>query len=206
MAWIKTSNHAPNSFNALKNNTLMVYPTGVFTYDGNQWNAANVKIYQNGEWNSFELVLYDGGMVAPFESYGRTSNSTYVYHYEEDFSTYLRGRTNNQNSGSDFYSGYSGWRTSDLYDLANYSTVTIKAEAWTEWDSYNGVKVALFDVNNNELAVFDVLKEVKDGYANSEWIFDISTYNTPAKIGITAWQSYGVGRGAEFKLYEMTLS
>lgn len=155
---------------------------------------------------SGEEVLYDSGMVVPFEPYTYVSNSNYVYAYADNNETNLGGRVRYNLTGNDFYTAYAGWRTSELYNLSNYSAVTIKAEAWTRWDSYNGVKVALFDANNNELAVFDVLKEVGSGYANSEWTFDLSEYNSLAKVGITAWQSYSNGRGAEFKLYKMTLS
>ena len=170
-----------------------------------------VKVYDwNGEAASLiysaETVLYDCSMTVNFEPYTHISNSTFVYAYADNNETNLGGRVRYNLIGDGFYEAYAGWRTSDLHDLSSYSTCTIIAEAWTNWDSYNGVKVVLFDANNNELASFDVLKDVKSGYAKSEWTFDLSSYNDAAKIGVTAWQTYSNARGAEFKMYKMLLS
>lgn len=59
--WVQTATVAPNAFNALKKNTLMTYPIGVFTYNGVAWTTVTAQIYYDGEWHGFELLLYERG-------------------------------------------------------------------------------------------------------------------------------------------------
>lgn len=168
------------------------------------------KVYdRDGTANSLiynaETVLYDGGMVVPFEDFGYVSNGTYVYTTRTDNGTNLFAKTQYNVGGDGFYEGYATWRTRQVIDLSQYGAITIKAKVSTLWSSYNGVKLEFFDANNNSVGGIDIQKDVTST-TDSEWTFDLSTFNDACKVGITAWQTYSAGRGAEFNLYKMVLT
>lgn len=61
MVWISVGNSSTAAFNALKENSLMVYPFSAKQYISGAWVSVEAKSYQNGEW----VNLWDGGL---FES------------------------------------------------------------------------------------------------------------------------------------------
>lgn len=83
MVWVQTATIAPNAFNALKKNTLMAYPIGVFMYDGAAWATATAQIFYGGEWHGFELLLYERGTlfnqdVIPILNNGASYNTDHI--------------------------------------------------------------------------------------------------------------------------------
>ncbi|MBQ9959984.1 MAG: hypothetical protein IJP01_06470 [Oscillospiraceae bacterium] len=182
----------------------------LYEFGGNGFSPIS-KVY---DWNgtamsliySDEEVLYDGGMVVPFEDYGYVSNSSYLYTTRTDNTSNLYGKVAYNLQGNDFYTGYAGWRTSSLIDLSQYSTITIAAKVYTRWDSYNGVRLEFWDASNNSVGTITIQENQKGITTDSEWTFDLSAFNDACKVGVTAWQTYSNGRGAEFNLYKMTLS
>ena len=81
--WVQTATVAPHAFNAFKKNTLMVYPIGVFMYDGATWATATAQIYYDGEWHGFELLLYERGTfynqdVIPILNNGSSYGTDYI--------------------------------------------------------------------------------------------------------------------------------
>lgn len=154
---------------------------------------------------SDEEVLYDGGMVVPFEDYGYVSNSNYVYTTRTDNGTNLFAMTKYNLGGNDFYHGYAGWRTQHVIDLSQYSTISITARVQNYWNSYNGVRVEFWYENNVSAGTINIMQDTPTTL-DSEWTLDLSAFNGACKVGVTAWQTYSNGRGAEFNLYKMTLS
>ncbi len=63
--WIATGAKKDIAFNALKQNSLMVYPSAVKVYSGTKFNYRNASIYQNGKWKQFSSewdgTLFDNG-------------------------------------------------------------------------------------------------------------------------------------------------
>lgn len=59
--WIGTVAEGNKSFNALKGNTLMVYPFFVQQYIDGTWLPATAFIYQKGTWVDFITYLYELG-------------------------------------------------------------------------------------------------------------------------------------------------
>lgn len=154
---------------------------------------------------SGEEVLYDGGMVVPFENYGYVSNSSYLYTERTDNGTNLFAKVRYNLGGNDFYNGYAGWRTQRVVDLSQYSTITIKARVQNYWSSYNGVRVEFWDENNTSVGTINIMQDTQTTL-DSEWTLDLSAFNGACKVGVTAWQTYSNGRGAEFNLYKMILA
>ena len=156
---------------------------------------------------SGETVLYDGGMAVPFEQYSSVSNASYIYTSLADNGTDLYAKVHYNLEGNDFYSGHAAWRTQQPIDLSQYSALCIRARVWNRWNSYNGVRAEFFDPNGVSLGTLNIMQDAQSSL-DSEWVLDLAPLRElaePVKIGVTAWQSYSNGRGAEFNLYKMTL-
>ena len=168
----------------------------VYDFDG----TANALIY------NAETVLYNGGMVSTFEPRTYVSNSTYVYAYTDNNGDNLGGRVNYNVSGGAFYTAEASWRTADLIDLSQYSSITVAAEVYTRWSSYNGVRLEFWDESGNSVGSISIQENQQGVTTNSEWTFSLADFNSPVKVGITAWQTYADGRGATFKMRQMILA
>ena len=61
--WVKTGNSSVVSFNALKKETLMVYPVAVFQYDSASMSflRKEAKTYISGIWADWNVLYYDHG-------------------------------------------------------------------------------------------------------------------------------------------------
>lgn len=57
--WITTGTSSPSAFNALKKNSLMVYPLSAKQCIGGSWVVKEASIYQSGEWVQFSSY-WDG--------------------------------------------------------------------------------------------------------------------------------------------------
>lgn len=61
--WIATGKTSALAFNALKKNTLMVYPLNAKQYISGQWVRVETRIYMNGVWTSlFSGLFYESGV------------------------------------------------------------------------------------------------------------------------------------------------
>ena len=66
--WVSTGTSSPVAFNALRENTIEVYPIAAKQYIGGAWVSVEAKSYQNGEWVGwYNGTLYDGNWYAGFE-------------------------------------------------------------------------------------------------------------------------------------------
>lgn len=61
MVFILTAETSNSAFNALKENSLFVYPKEVYQYASGTWSKKTAEIYQSGRWNSFVTFLYNAG-------------------------------------------------------------------------------------------------------------------------------------------------
>lgn len=63
--WIQTGMSSEAPFNALKKNSIMVYPIAVKVCDGTEFSFADASVYQDGEWKQISVawdgVLFDNG-------------------------------------------------------------------------------------------------------------------------------------------------
>ena len=62
MVWFNTGTSSNAAFNALKKNTITVYPTGCKQYVSGAWVDKTAKTYQGGAWVDWEFILYDNGI------------------------------------------------------------------------------------------------------------------------------------------------
>ena len=61
MVWIFTSDSSYAEFNALKQNSIMLFPLSAKQYINGSWNTVSAKSYQNGEWVNWAAYLYKDG-------------------------------------------------------------------------------------------------------------------------------------------------
>lgn len=79
---IQTAATSDAAFNALKKDTLMVYPDSVSQYINGAWEKRDAWIYQNSAWKqiswSWLYVIQNGVIVTPpgFGTFGYTGNTT----------------------------------------------------------------------------------------------------------------------------------
>lgn len=68
MVWIKTGTQSAAAFNALKSNTIMVYPLSAKQYTGGAWVDVTAKSYQGGAWvNWIKRLEFIANGVANYE-------------------------------------------------------------------------------------------------------------------------------------------
>ncbi len=64
MVWFNVGTGSNAAFNALKKNTIQVYPISASIYNNGEWSEKEVKIYQNGAWTTSEakkVYLFNNG-------------------------------------------------------------------------------------------------------------------------------------------------
>lgn len=62
MVWIRTGLSSSAPFNAIKNDTLMVYPQSAAQHIDGAWAGLNAEIYISGEWISWAVYLIQNGV------------------------------------------------------------------------------------------------------------------------------------------------
>lgn len=75
MVWLSIGQTSTTSFNALKKNTLMVYPLFAQQYIGGVWEDVGVQVFQNGSWET----LWDGGLFDNGNQYESITGGWYQY-------------------------------------------------------------------------------------------------------------------------------
>lgn len=93
MVWISTGASSRMEFNALKKNTLLVYPSSVKQYVGGTWVDISAQIYKNGEWADWYVYLYNLGntcdsvtggyktvsLSSDYAEYSAVMDESYIY-------------------------------------------------------------------------------------------------------------------------------
>lgn len=115
MVWFATGTASTVGFNAIKKNSLWVYPTGCQQYVSGEWVSKTAKTYKNGAWTDWNPDIYNGGSdVSMFEV---TSGSAAV----------MSGYVSNLNGGLKFNKGFVN--IIDPYDLTQYTTLHVEFTA-----------------------------------------------------------------------------
>lgn len=63
--WIIAGSTGNIFFNALKKNSIMVYPASAKQYVGGAWESVPAQIYQKGKWIDWEIFFYNAGDTFP---------------------------------------------------------------------------------------------------------------------------------------------
>lgn len=112
MMWIVTGTSSKVAFNALKKNTLMVYPTTCKQFVNGAWNNVTAKSYIGGEWVDWLAYLFieNGGQQVPWVfkalntkvSNVSEKNGAIVFEYSAVDNSYLAAGTEDPEDLSGF--------------------------------------------------------------------------------------------------------
>ena len=111
MLWIVTGTNSKVAFNALKKNTLMVYPTACKQFVNGAWNNVTAKSYIDGEWVEWRdyLFIENVGQQVPWvfkamNAKGKVSekNGAIVFEYTTVDNNYMAAGTENPEDLSGF--------------------------------------------------------------------------------------------------------
>lgn len=152
---IKTGNSSNYPFNALKKNSLMVYPLYAEQYSTNAWNIVESEIFKDGVWNPLlaEVALFDGVLnTATFGDYVAQDGV-------QNFSIY--------NGDIRFYY-YNSSRFTKLFDVTAFNRI----EMYIKYYNSIGVEIYLVDESGKKN------KLVRSGTeaSGSTVTYDVSAY------------------------------
>jgi hypothetical protein len=198
--WIQTGTSSRTAFNALKANSIMLYPLKAKQYINGAWNDRVAQSYMDGEW----VDWYAGQLYENGEEYaditGGFSLGTQIYSKAEKNADYiLLSASESTNSAYSHATCY----TNDVIDLTGHNT--LKAVVYTEkYGNLRGfVKLGITDSQVN----FAEPTEYREDYINgveSEKTGDVTlTYDISSVSG-----SYYVGiinRANATKVYAIIL-
>lgn len=123
--WFPTGTSSPVEFNALKKNSIQVYPLSAKQYVGGSLVDKTMQIYQDGEWTNLENYLYKNGDQYSAKTGGWTS-SNWLWGDTPDIVT-----TPKFNSDHIYIYGVDGVSagiigTKNKVDLSNYTTLNME--------------------------------------------------------------------------------
>lgn len=135
--WISTWIKSPQAFNALKKNTLMVYPNYCKQYVNGEWVSREMLVRFGAEWvSTTRYLLTDGNMARPF-----TLSSGLGYPSQGDGYIYVGANTSYYGEATYLY------MYPDPVDLSAFKTLKADAYAVKEWYGGSGSLVVCTDVS-----------------------------------------------------------
>lgn len=188
--WFQTAASSGVGFNALKNNTVMVYPTTAKQCVGGAWVDVTAKTYQNGSWvDWWNGQLYDSGneyerMTGGWVGIPMGYNSEYIT---------AKDPTITRNADSMVFSMPDGGGAvigpKKKIDLTNYSTLVFDGKFTGASDTASLCNLRVW----SELGTYstDNVIASKSITANTdgEITLDVSGISGPCYVGFALWTS-----------------
>ena len=212
MVWFSVGKSSTTEFNALKENTLQVYPLSAKQYEGGAWVDKTAMSYQNGEWVDW---IPAGALYYKGDECTRLGGNWINKPWKLSSSDYNAGSLTSFTKNSDHieavFNAQSGYPSTTIckeyeIDLTSYSTATFKFTATgtgyltlfaTDSSStyYSTDSYAQTHTNVSEYA----------GQEESVLTMDISSVNTSAMIGVGLAQNTN-GVSSKLLLKEVVLT
>jgi hypothetical protein len=179
MVWFQTGMSSNAAFNALKKNSIEVYPTGCKQYVGEAWAAKTAKTCMNGDWvDWWNGELYDSGneysvQTGGWEIVGTGSKeSNYI----------IVGATSNISPSTN------SAQFSNCVDLSAYSTLKINFIALESSSSTGRIFVYLYNAAEERLESHTILSGSK---TESDVIksVDISSIEEPVYVQVVTYHT-----------------
>lgn len=190
MVWFATSTASTVGFNAIKKNSLWVYPTGCQQYVSGAWVSKTAKTYRDGAWQDWStyLYLYNHGIIntdvtGEFTTAGYTGDWTLIAPTFEANRIALFGKTNGT-----VFSG-----TANAVDLTPYTQLKIDADVVSTYESYAAFT---FNVSQTKNISSNVLASVGSNTLGEQTLaLDVNSINQSVYLsfvvgGIAQYQSY----------------
>ena len=131
MVWFKTALASPAEFNALKKNSVMVYPIATKQYVSGAWVSKTAKIYQDSTWEDVlsTIYLFKSGTGNLVDFTKKLSHSTSGY-----ACTITPSNITASSYVNDGEAGYVSFYTTSKVDLTGYSTLYFDVKVTKAWD------------------------------------------------------------------------
>lgn len=128
--WVKTGKASPYAFNALKDNSIIVYPLCGLRRVSGEWKYVDAEIYQNG-WHELlpEVALFDNGILNTDVFGGLVNDNDY--------------HNVSISNGVMSFDQYTSTNTSKLFDVTAFSTISVEIRAY----GYTHIALKLTDEN-----------------------------------------------------------
>lgn len=193
--WISIGTDSQVAFNALKKNTIMVYPLSAKQYVNGAWADVEANSWQDGKWVEWISFLYDRGKIG----LGGIPSLIYTDNAERGKLTLNDGYIALELRGNAYVRG--GFP--DAVNFSAYSTMkaTVKAPSW--WSTATQFR---FGVDSGQNTASAHAAQAINGYtAGTEYtiMLDISSYNETAR----PWFELAnlTGNGEENTLYVLAI-
>ena len=130
IVWFPTGKTGQVEFNALKKNTIQIYPLSANQYINGVWNDVTAMSYQNGEWSEWIRTIY------VFENGAASAGNVECYktgqwseaEIDENGNIYLYPVNDN----------YAGFYVSEPFNVTNYSKIVFVASLYNEYGKSPG--------------------------------------------------------------------
>lgn len=186
--WIATGTTSPAPFNALKKNTLMVYPDSVSQYVNGAWEKKDAWIYQNSTWKqiswSWLYVIQNGVIITPpgFSTFGYTGNTTLPTITAGDGYQQIASTTNSNAVATD-----------SAIDLTNittvYADINLVKVTQSTTAKWKGISLAVLNAvgvaNHNALTNAIIEQQLTTTVGEQTLSVDVSSLTGSYYIGLT---------------------
>ena len=186
MVWFPVGKFSKSEFNALKKNTLQVYPLTAKQYEGGKWVDKVAYSYQNGVWTQWLAGYYYkagvGSTVGEWQAKYQTGNTQNSIEFNEDGIKY--------NFNHADYSALIAF--SPIQDLTNVSKLVFRLRGNNTWFRV-GAASAVFDAGSNhfvaqsEVDYFTGEQEVSVDVSSLSGNYYIAAYGSPQNLPSVAY-------------------
>ena len=136
VVWFPTGTSSAVAFNALKKNSVEVYPTFAKQWVSGEWVTLEAKIYQNGKWVAFKTnILLDMSFNKTYNHGNKVS-----FHSPTADEPYLTVTTTYENSSAQ---GKLTVCTDKTYDLTGVNTIEFVVDKWTLGNTQYPLKIGV---------------------------------------------------------------
>ena len=185
LVWFPIGNASTAAFNALKKNTLMVYPLGAKQCINGEWVNKNAQSYDGKQWVDWMMYLYNKG-AEYIDDFGEGWKLVSPYTKHEN---YIR-------VGAAGGSAFNGYAESGYVEMAGFNTVDLHVIEYHN----NGSECYSYLSIIDESGVTVGEQYIKDGSGSGSNIVvsvDVSAVTSKCKVRVTAGHSRtGSGREA----------
>lgn len=183
--WFLTGDSSTAAFNALKKNTLMVYPLSAKQCINGEWANKTAQIYNGEQWVGFALYLYNKG-VEFIDDFGEGWKLVSPYTKHE---TYIR-------VGAAGGSAFDGYAESCYVDMTGLNTVDVHVVNYHNNGSECYSYISIIDESGATVVKQDIQKGSGSG-SNIVVSVNVSAVTSKCKVRVTAGHSRtGSGREA----------
>lgn len=181
MVWISTGLSSTVAFNALRKNTLQVYPLAAKQYVGGQWVDRVAMSFQGGKWVAWiaDIIVYDGG----------AKDIALKYQNASDKGTYINlTLATNSNSASK-----AATIKSDPIDLTGLAVYQVTYGSMSGEGTFAGrIKAMVWSEDGGTMVKESTVSQSKSGTIT----VDVSELSGKHVVGVYAYNTSGSGAGS----------